>query len=523
MDPLSPVDLNDTTFVLTRPFDLSSTTTNGFPGGLSTPGLTPYGAFGSASAIPSSLPSLLYNQATHPLLTSSDASSTTFAALCPWSHSTSPTPSLSPSPLHLTPSSSQPLPTLSTESLTSTLSHSFSRSHSPFSTTEDDTHGKLWSSWIPLPSHEHKSSPSFSSLSSSPMSQSPSASSSTSSTSSSSSSSLTCSICHKKYANNSTLRRHQKIHVYAKNESRVSPLPSRLPPYLASTPNTTTTTSSVSTTSFSPLPPLPGSLVLPTTTTGATLERVHTIQGYSPGSDPDIKKPECVGCGKAFARRDTVILHIKNQKRHWDEFVALREQWVQEKKVGTSTISGVALSTRLLPMGPPSSIDASSGTADREDKKNRRGERGSRPRKAADRYRKAEKLWHSTQQGRIHRRRKGVLSLPLGLRTRHGARIKEPEDDDMFEFELEDVDAVSAEDEWEEEEDEVEEGDDDVGMEEEDGRDTEMYCDVEVVANMDATQKFEWIMRAMKMPPCWKERKVRLFGAFGVLEESVLQ
>ncbi|KAF9213505.1 hypothetical protein BGZ59_005267 [Podila verticillata] len=432
MDPLSPVDLNDTTFVLTRPFDLSRTTTNGFPGGLSTPGLTPYGAFGSASAIPSSLPSLLYNQATHPLLTSSDASSTTFAALCPWSHSTSPTPSLSPSPLHLTPSSSQPLPTLSTESLTSTLSHSFSPSHSPFSTTEDDTHGKLWSSWIPLPSHEHKSSPSFSSLSSSPMSQSPSASSSTSSTSSSSSSSLTCSICHKKYANNSTLRRHQKIHVYAKNESRVSPLPSRLPPYLASTPNTTTTTSSVSTTSFSPLPPLPGSLVLPTTTTGATLERVHTIQGYSPGSDPDIKKPECVGCGKAFARRDTVILHIKNQKRHWDEFVALREQWVQEKK--------------------------------------------------------------------------------------------EPEDDDMFEFELEDVDAVSAEDEWEEEEDEVEEGDDDVGMEEEeDGRDTEMYCDVEVVANMDATQKFEWIMRAMKMPPCWKERKVRLFGAFGVLEESVLQ
>lgn len=199
----------------------------------------------------------------------------------------------------------------------------------------------------------------------------------------------------------------------------------------------------------------------------------------------------------------------------------MREQWAQEKKAGTAT-SGVAISTSLLPMGPPSSMDASSGIAGGEDKKNRRGERGSRPRKAADRYRKAEKLWHSTQQGRIHRRRKGTLSLPLGLRTRFGARMKKPEDDDMFEFELEDVDAISAEDEWEEE-DEEEEGDDDEGTEEEDGRDTEIYCDAEVVANMDATQKFDWIMRAMKMPPCWKERKVRLYGAFGVLEESVLQ
>lgn len=201
----------------------------------------------------------------------------------------------------------------------------------------------------------------------------------------------------------------------------------------------------------------------------------------------------------------------------------MQEAWVQEKKkAGTTTttiVSGVVLTTGLLPMGP-SSMDTVSGLASGEAKKSGRGGRGSRQLKAADRYRKAEKLWHSTQQGQIHRRRKGTLpSLPSSLRTRYGARMKEPEDNNMFEIELEDVDAVSAEYEWEEgNEEEV--GDEDM---EEYGGDTEMYYDAEVVANMDAAQKFEWIMRAMKMPPCWKERKVRLFGAFGVLEESVLQ
>ncbi|KAG0340257.1 hypothetical protein BG000_000329 [Podila horticola] len=352
MDPLSPVDLDDATFILTRPFDLQN------------------------------------------------------------------------------------------KSLSSTLSHASSRSHCLFSMTNEDTQNQLWPSRTPAPSHETKSSSSQSSMSSSPKSQSSSLSSS------SSSSSLTCSVCHKKYANNSTLRRHQKIHVYAKNESRAS-LTSRLPPLLPpgvfsslTIPFATTSSTSSST----PIAPLLGRLVLPTDTSGVSTTERHTVQGYSPGSDPDIKKPECVGCGKAFARRDTVILHIKNQKRHWDEFVAMREQWTCEKKASLSLSSSSS----------------------------------------------------------------GVPSTNLSV-------LGAEENDDIFEFELDDVDAISVEDEWEEEDDE----DEDVEERDEEG-DAEMY-DIELVANMDAPQKFEWIMRAMKMPPCWKERKVRLFGAFGILEESVLQ
>ncbi|KAG0025996.1 hypothetical protein BGZ82_009705, partial [Podila clonocystis] len=222
----------------------------------------------------------------------------------------------------------------------------------------------------------------------------------------------------------------------------------------------------------------------------------HIIQGYSPGSDPDIRKPECVGCGKAFARRDTVILHIKNQKRHWDEFVAMREQWIQEKKV-----------TGWMPSGMLSNVKLSLGV--------------SMPTSAADRYRKAEKLWHSTQQGQIHRRLR-KSSPGSSLRTRYGSRPAkgaDEESDYMFEFELNDIDAISAEDEWEEEKEDSRDGAVEKGDEK---GNIEMY-DAELVASMDAPQKFEWIMRAMKMPPCWNERKVRLFGAFGVLEESVLQ
>ncbi|KAF9284129.1 hypothetical protein BGZ74_001792 [Mortierella antarctica] len=525
MDTLTSADLDEATFVLTRPFDLQSSTaptTNGFPElGLHHPSLqAPFDAL-RASAIPSSLPLLMYNPA-QPLLEPSGTSLSTCAALCPWSHSTSPTPSLSPLPFHLTPSFSQPHPTLSTESLSST-SQTSSRSHSPFSTTEEDSQSRLWSSWTPVLSYDTKSSSSLSSLSSSPMSQ--SSSSSSSSTSSASSSSLTCSFCLKKYANNSTLRRHQKIHVYAKNEAR--PPTSRLPPHLpplscSSTPFATTPTSTSSSTSSSTsFTPLLGRLVHPTNATGvSTTER--RPQGYSPGSDPDIKKPECVGCGKAFARRDTVILHIKNQKRHWDEFVAMREQWIQEKASTSSSSSSSSgmLQSAKLPLGLSMPMDVSSGTNEAAKK----GGRGSRPRKAADRYRRAEKLWHSTQQGRIYRRLRKNSSHP-SLRTRCRSRsVKDAleERDDIFEFELDDVEAISAEDEWEEEEDE--EDDDDEEAVEEGGQegDTGMYG-VELVANMNAPQKFEWIMRAMRMPPCWKERRVRLFGAFGVLEESVLQ
>lgn len=198
----------------------------------------------------------------------------------------------------------------------------------------------------------------------------------------------------------------------------------------------------------------------------------------------------------------------------------MREQWICEKKSSlsfSSSYSSSGVPSTNLSVGLSMPIEVSSGT--REAKKGGRGGRGSRPRrKAVDRYRRAEKLWHSTQQGRIHRRLR-KCALGSSLRTRCGSRsvLGAEENDDIFEFELDDVDAISLEDEWEEEDDE----DEDVEERDEEG-DAKMY-DIELVANMDAPQKFERIMRAMKMPPCWKERKVRLFGAFGMLEESVLQ
>ncbi|KAF9978221.1 hypothetical protein BGZ73_003225 [Actinomortierella ambigua] len=51
-------------------------------------------------------------------------------------------------------------------------------------------------------------------------------------------------------------------------------------------------------------------------TTSALLS--SSILQYRPGVDTDYRKPECVGCNKAFARRDTVILHIKNIRRKWE-------------------------------------------------------------------------------------------------------------------------------------------------------------------------------------------------------------
>ncbi|KAG0237006.1 hypothetical protein BGW41_000298 [Actinomortierella wolfii] len=57
-------------------------------------------------------------------------------------------------------------------------------------------------------------------------------------------------------------------------------------------------------------------------TTSALLS--SSILQYRPGIDTDYRKPECVGCNKAFARRDTVILHIKNIRRKWE--IHWREQ-----------------------------------------------------------------------------------------------------------------------------------------------------------------------------------------------------
>ncbi|KAG0009668.1 hypothetical protein BGZ80_002171, partial [Entomortierella chlamydospora] len=151
---------------------------------------------------------------------------------------------------------------------------------------------------------------------------------------------LTCQVCRKQYANNSTLRRHFKIHVYANNSARA------LATYRANnaanaSANANANTSAgagvnkslghqtpashrpslcsgVSSMSIGDQPPTDGSGSTAPGSTMTTTSASLMTQGYIPSSDPYLKKPECVGCNKAFARRDTVILHIKNQKRKWD-------------------------------------------------------------------------------------------------------------------------------------------------------------------------------------------------------------
>jgi hypothetical protein len=62
-----------------------------------------------------------------------------------------------------------------------------------------------------------------------------------------------------------------------------------------------------------------------------------------------------------------------------------------------------------------------------------------------------------------------------------------------------------------------------MGMGEEEETEEDGWPSLESMAKMDSQTKLRWMMKMMVIPPCWTERKVRLFGAFGVMEEKVLQ
>ncbi|KAF9923730.1 hypothetical protein FBU30_006211 [Linnemannia zychae] len=42
----------------------------------------------------------------------------------------------------------------------------------------------------------------------------------------------------------------------------------------------------------------------------------------------------------------------------------------------------------------------------------------------------------------------------------------------------------------------------------------------EVLDGMDNQTKVRWMIKMAVVPPCWSERKVRLFGAYGMVEEA---
>ncbi|KAG0213590.1 hypothetical protein BGX28_004007 [Mortierella sp. GBA30] len=114
-----------------------------------------------------------------------------------------------------------------------------------------------------------------------------------------------------------------------------------------------------------------------------------------------------------------------------------------------------------------------------------------------------EKLWQSTMQ------RKG---LQLSSRPRRGGTIGAT--DSRIEEDLERHRNTGEEG--------LEQGtpsdNEDKQEEPEDGWPT-----LDDMSSMDSQTKLRWMMKMMVLPPCWKERKVRLFGAFGVLEENVLR
>ncbi|GJJ69434.1 hypothetical protein EMPS_01780 [Entomortierella parvispora] len=354
---------------------------------------------------------------------------------------------------------------------------------------------------------------------------------------------LTCQVCKKRYANNSTLRRHLKIHAYANSTNRslsllksvsqglggISPV-SRAARHLLSVHPPSHRSNSPSASPSSALVPFnresdnPGPL-------GSGFSASLPIQGtgYSPGSDPDIKKPECVGCNKAFARRDTVILHIKNKKRKWDLLNAMLP--VLTSCSGTNPSSSVAASLAMLdrPGAAPSTGGGGGGGGGGASGSGRRIQR----QRKSHPYRMVEKLWQSTLQ------KKGLLltsssslarpatTAPSssclyssnGYEPMEGVKMEpgtiglypvalgggDGHDDNEVKAGNRDDEALKAKEEGE-------------GAMGEDG-----WPSLETMSRMDSQIKLRWMMKMMVMPPCWTERKVRLFGAFGVMEERVLQ
>ncbi|KAF9962794.1 hypothetical protein BGZ70_007888 [Mortierella alpina] len=384
-----------------------------------------------------------------------------------------------------------------------------------------------------------------------------------SSSSSSSSSPLVCQVCKKHYANSSTLRRHLKIHAYANSAARslsssrsVTPFsdnasqtaldvetrstspqeqheqqPQQQPHYQESYLMMPLICTGVPTLSFSDdvtssLPSSSSSISSPSSSSSSS-SLTPLIQGYNPCSDPDIKKPECVGCNKAFARRDTVILHIKNQKRKWDLLNALLPTLASTHTAAAGAAGADGAMTTTAMTGPSSlegldmegmhlitkthklSLSASNtsgGNGGGGGGGQRR--RGGQKHRRTHPYRMVEKLWQSTMQ------RKGVhLACNANHNHNNNGNAHGGEDHAANKVKVELGDEEGSMDT-----DLSQAIQDEAADETDDG-----WPSRDALAQMDSQAKLQWMMKMMVLPPCWKERKVRLFGAFGVLEEKVLQ
>ncbi|KAI8363640.1 hypothetical protein B0O80DRAFT_434180 [Mortierella sp. GBAus27b] len=256
--------------------------------------------------------------------------------------------------------------------------------------------------------------------------------------------------------------------------------------------------------------------------------------GYNLRSDPDIKKPECVGCNKAFARRDTVILHMKNQKRKWDLLCTMLPRLIETTSAPSAQRKGAhgigrhstdacatwAESDSPWEQSGSSNVTAptvtTNPTAGRSSATDPQGAVVSRHKPQKQRrshpYRMVEKLWHSTLQKRACLL--GLVHSPSTIHVKKG----------------EDASHITTAGPFHEELDWRVEGEDLLatlangtnGDEGDDGDENE-WLGLQGLSPLGAQAKLIWMMKVMEEPPCWKERKVRMFGAYGVLEEKVLQ
>ncbi|KAG0078823.1 hypothetical protein BGZ90_004281 [Linnemannia elongata] len=393
---------------------------------------------------------------------------------------------------------------------------------------------------------------------------------------------LICGICKKEYANNSTLRRHAKIHAYASalSAERKVANPSRtmsssfahgsgdssadgLYSGGASTMSTLEAVNTHLLSSFwpyrdNPAPTLPGSLLTTSSTNtssaaasggsggssssligdavttpgqvlqvAATVAAMTMLPGYNPGFDPAIKKPECAGCNKPFARRDTVILHIKNQKRKWDLMCTTLPE------LAALVASDSSTSTDAVNSGKAGTTAA---------------QRRSVRQKKIHPFRVAEKLWQSTlQKKKIHfgpyRKTPPVTATATIAATKrtpsvpgsgsHGRMSRLPSsfgyrgdgddelDDDMY-----------THDQYLRQHQHQMDGDmemmiayvkTDHDENENKGEGGDGWPSEEALESMDNGTKIQWMMKMAVVPPCWSVRKVRIFGVQGEVEETVLQ
>lgn len=303
--------------------------------------------------------------------------------------------------------------------------------------------------------------------------------------------------------------------------------------------------------------------VLQVATTAAAMTM---LPGYNPGYDPAIKKPECVGCNKPFARRDTVILHIKNQKRKWDLMCATLPALaaLAASDSSTSTDTGAHCGDVAEAGGDGGDGEGDDGDDDDADSSNRRtssgtkisgsragttaAQRRSARQKKVHPFRVAEKLWQSTlQKNKIHfgpyKKTPALVTTTATTTTakrapsvpgsgNHGCMSRSSSSfgyrgDGEHEFD----DEVYVDNQYPRQHHHQMDGDMEMvnayvetnDNDDENGEVEDKWPSEEVLESMDNAAKIQWMMKMAVVPLCWRERKVRIFGVQGTVEETVLQ